>query len=102
LHHTQTYYDPPPVQPDGMDPGSLVLLLIFVAFIVVLIWLLYWEPPKAKKKDEKSLREEIDGIFKDLRDNAQLYNRAEFIPSLNKAQDKIADVLDKRKLFNRT
>lgn len=84
-----------------MDPASLILLLIFIGFIAAVLWLIYWEPDRPTKKDDKTLREEIDGIFKDLRDNAFLYNRPEFIPSLDRARDKIADVLDKRNLFQR-
>ena len=100
MHHSQTYYEPPYIPPDGSD-GLLIVLLIFAAFVAALIWVIYWEPEKKKKKDEKTLREEVDGIFKDLRDNALLYKREEFIPSLDRARDKVADALDKRELFNK-
>jgi hypothetical protein len=101
LQNAQSYYQPPPLPPDGLDAASLILLLIFIGFIVAMIWLIYWEPDKPAKKDDKTLREEINGIFKDLRENSILYNRPEFVPSLIRAQDKVVEALDKRNLFQR-
>ena len=101
MQNAQSYYEPPPLPPGGVDVASLILLLIFIGFIAALLLLIYWEPDKPAKKDDKTLREEINGIFKDLRENSILYNRPEFVPSLIRAQDKVVEALDKRNLFQR-
>lgn len=86
-------------------PFTLILLL--VVFILALIWLLTWEPreddgkkkDKSKtNKDEKPLREEIEGVFKDLKSNAIIYKRDECVPSLENAYSKVIEVLEKREL----
>ncbi len=83
-------------------PFTLVLILI--VFILALVWLLNWEPDKdegarkKKDKDEKTLREEIEGVFKDLKSQAVTYKRDECIPSLDTAHHKVLEVLRKREL----
>jgi hypothetical protein len=99
LHHAYANYpDPPPVPQDGMDVSIFILLLI-IALIVAIAWVIDYEPEIRKKKDDKTLREEIDGIFKDLRENAIIYDRPEFVLCLDRARDKVADALDKRHLY---
>lgn len=96
--YSQTYYYPSSAPPDGVDPSLFILLLIFIGFIAALVWLVNYDPPKKEEKPEKPLREEIEGIFKDLRDNALAYNRPEFVPTLDKAREKVTDALVKRNL----
>ena len=94
-YSSHIYYDPPLQPPDGPD-GTLIFILLFAGLIAALIWLINWEPEEEKKKnDKKTIRQEIDKIFGDLRTNAVLYNRPEFVPSLITAQEKVVEVLDK-------
>ncbi|NJM33476.1 MAG: hypothetical protein HC850_00890 [Rhodomicrobium sp.] len=92
------YYEPVAAQSDGGEVTILLLLLI-IGFIVAIYWLATWKPEPEKKKDEKSLPEEIDSIFSDLRNNALMLKREEVIPTLDKAQGKVTEVLAKRKLY---
>ena len=80
----------------------LTLVIILFIFVGALIWLVNWEPDKdnggKKKKDDKTLREEIEGVFKDLKTSALTYKRDECIPSLDTAYSKVIEVLEKREL----
>jgi hypothetical protein len=81
----------------------ITLVLILVVFIVAMIWLINWEPDKDKdakgKKDDKTLHEEITGVFKKMKDDARTFDRKEFVPSLEEAQQKVLDVLEKKELL---
>jgi hypothetical protein len=93
LQNAQNYYDPP-VPPGGLDAGSLILLLIFIGFIVALLLLVYWEPGKPKKKDEKTLRQKIEEAFNELHDNAVLYQRNELVGPVSRARNKVIQALN--------
>lgn len=90
------YYDPPVAPADDMW-GSVIVLLIIIAFIGGLIWLLSSTPAKPKA-DEKTLIQEIDGIFDELKTNAIMFKRDEAVPSLDRARAKVSEVLRKRGL----
>jgi hypothetical protein len=90
---------------DGGDV-SILLILLIIGFIWAIVWLVNWEPPEKKdgkkdKKDDKTLIEEIDGIFKDLREQALQFKRDEAVPVLVTAQDKVTAVLGKRGLLEK-
>jgi hypothetical protein len=94
LQNAHSYYQPPPLPPDGLDPASLIILLIFIGFIVALLWLIYWEPEKPKKKDDKTLRQKIEDAFTELSDNAVLYNRGELVGPVGRARAKVIQALN--------
>ncbi len=93
MQNAQSYYQPPPLPPSGVDAASLILLLIFIGFIVALLWLIYWQPEKPKKKDEKTLRQKVEDAFSELRENAVLYNRVELLGPVDRARVKVSQAL---------
>lgn len=80
-------------------PFTFIILLII--FIAAMVWLVNWEP---EKKDEeeigKKVRKDVEGVFKDLKDQAITHKRGEYVPALNAALKKVVEVFDKHKLGN--
>lgn len=94
------YYEPSRVPADGGDV-SILLILFIIGFIWAIIWLVNWEPDAKKDGKNKTLLEEIDGIFKDLREQAVQFKRDEAVPVLATAQNKVTAALDKRGLLHK-
>jgi hypothetical protein len=94
LQHS--FYPDGPFPSDG-DP-SFVMVFLFIALILAVIWLIGSQPAKAATPgpEEKPLRKEIEDIFQQLRDNATMFSRPEVVPTLNQAQNRIVATLEKR------
>jgi ABC-type transporter MlaC component len=76
--------------------GSFLIILLVVGGIILFVKALNWKPEKKDKKDDKTVKEEIDKLFKDLHDNAVQFKRDEVIPTLHSAKEKITNILDKK------
>ena len=76
----------------GADvPWLLIIpLLILAAAIIYLMTL-----PASKKDAPKTVREQINGAFDQITQEATLYNRDLVIGPLEKARKKVIDILDK-------
>jgi hypothetical protein len=95
---TSVYYQPPPAVPPP-DPAAefpWLLVLPLIIFLAAIIYIASLAP--AAKPAEKTLREEINGVFDQISQEAALFKREQVIGPLAKAQKKIVDILDKRKL----
>jgi len=89
------YYSPPPTSFDGFLTVFLIVLL--VAGVAAI----YWFSP-TKKNDEKTVREEIDKIFKELKECAVQFKRDEALGALDTAKDKVTAVLGKKGYLDKT
>ncbi|MBX2804720.1 MAG: hypothetical protein KTR19_02010 [Hyphomicrobiales bacterium] len=77
----------------------LTLVIILFIFLGALIWLVNWEPAKDdEKKNKDKLEGEIKKLFTEMQMDARTFNREEFVPSLELAQDEVLKVLRERKL----
>lgn len=95
LEKSDSYYYSPPYAHDEMM-GSFLLILLAVGVIILLIKGLNFNSKPTKKDDEKTVKEEIDKIFKELLDNAAQFKREEVIPTLYSAKEKVTNVLGKK------
>lgn len=94
---TSVYYQPPPAvpPPDPVADFPWLLILPLIIFIAAIIYIASIAP--APKAVEKTLREEINGVFDQITQEATLYNRELVVGPLAKAQKRIADLLNKHK-----
>jgi hypothetical protein len=93
---TSVIYQPPPAPPP--DPAADIPWLLIVPLIIFLAAIIYIASiAPAPKAVEKTLREEINGVFDQITQEATLYNRNQVIGPLAKAQKRIADLLNKHK-----
>jgi hypothetical protein len=94
---TSIVYQPPPPAPAG--PVWEIPWLVILPLVLVLAFIIYLTSfTPAPKPVEKTLREEINGVFDQISQEASLFGREQVIGPLAKAQKKIVDILDKRKL----
>jgi hypothetical protein len=92
---TSVYYEPPTLAPpDPWDYFPWLLVLPIILFALALIWLAYLTPAKATTP-EKTLREDVDGVFKQLIQDANTFKRDEAVGPLTSAQQKISDIMRK-------
>ncbi|MGB0084815.1 MAG: hypothetical protein WBP94_05520 [Rhodomicrobiaceae bacterium] len=91
-YSSHIYYDPPPPPPDGPD-GTLIFILLFAGLIAALIWLINWEPEKEKDKDKDKVLKDVNKAFDDLRNQAVIFDRKEFISALNEAERRVTDAI---------
>ena len=96
MSESTIYYEPPIAQRDpGVDiPWAIIIPLVL--FIAVILYLISLTP--APKPVEKTLREEVNGVFDQINQEAALYHRDQVVGPLTKAQKKITEIFDKRKL----
>jgi hypothetical protein len=80
--------------------GSFLIILLVVGGIILFVKALNWEHQKKDKKKDKTLRQEVDKIFEDLKKNADIFDREEFKQPLDVAKSKIMDILDENDLLN--
>ncbi len=100
LQKSDSYYYSPPYAIGDALLWLAVLTLIFVGIFAIVRWVVNFKP--AKKKDEKTVRDEIKKIFKELKENAAQFKRDELIPSLLAAEEKVTAVLEKKGLLDKT
>ena len=98
LQKADSYYYSPPHPQDNTFLSLLLIAFLIAALIALIVFLVSWVSgdKKGKKKDEKTAKEEVEKIFKELKDNAIQFKREELVPSLQAAKDKIIGVLDKK------
>lgn len=92
------YYSPPPVQDDSLI-YSLFLILLFAGLIALIVC--FAKFGSSKKKDDKTVKEEVEKIFNELRENAIQFKRCEVVPALQSAKEKVIGVLDKKGVSNK-
>jgi hypothetical protein len=101
LQNTHAYYYEPSQMPADGGEISILLILVIIAFVAAIVWLVNWAPDSSKDGKDKTLLEEIDGIFEDLRDQAAQFNRGEVATVLGTAQDQVTRTLARRGLIRR-
>ncbi len=92
------YYSPPSVQDDSFI-YSVFLILLIVALIALIVR--FRKFGSSKKKEDKTVKEEVEKIFNELKENAIQFKRSEVVPALQSAKEKVIGVLDKKGVSNK-
>jgi hypothetical protein len=89
---TSVYYEPPPSHsPDWDGDIPWIFILPIILFAAALIWLWYLTPEK--KKETKTVSEQVTAAFNQASNDADAYTRPEVQRPLARVRDKVLEIL---------
>jgi hypothetical protein len=99
--YTTTIYrdDQPPPFAESTDFGADFPWLFALPVIILIAAIIYLISLPAKKDEpKKTVREQINGAFDGITQEANLYDRKYVVGPLEKARKKVIEILDKEKV----
>ena len=97
--YSTIYYEAHPTHVAPSDIGADVPWLLIIPLLILAAAIIYLMALPASKKDApKTVREQVNGAFDQVSQEASLYNRDQVIGPLEKVRKKVIDILDKEKI----
>lgn len=94
--YSTIYYEPRPAYVAPSDIGADVPWLLIIPLLILAAAIIYLMTLPASKKDApKTVREQVNGAFDAINQEATLYDRKYVVGPLEKARKKVIEILDK-------
>ena len=94
--YSTIYYKEHPVHVTDFDDGVELPWLLILPLIILIAAIIYLMTlPPSKKDAPKTVREQVNGAFDQVNQEANLYNRDYVVGPLEKVRKKVIDILDK-------